>query len=213
MSTIHSLAYYQQIIPFLYEVLGEDSEVILHDIQNPNASIIAIAGNLSQRKVGGPLTDIALQHLQNKTYLTSPHVTNYKSYTTSGKICRSSSYFIKNEEQKLIGMLCINILISDLMDMKKQLDKLIRIDNHMSFSTNEHLGHNVEELMSSLITRTLKDYPADKRQLTPIEKEEIIQSLYDKGVFLLKGAVPVVAQHIELSEPSVYRYLSQIKED
>ena len=42
------------------------------------------------------------------------------------------------------------------------------------------------------------------------EKITVIQTLYDKGVFLIKGAVPEVAQALFCSEATVYRYLSKL---
>ncbi|MFR4415475.1 MAG: helix-turn-helix domain-containing protein [Butyricicoccus sp.] len=42
---------------------------------------------------------------------------------------------------------------------------------------------------------------------------QIIASLENGGIFLLKGAVKDVADALHCSQASVYRYLSQIKKD
>ncbi|WP_369973768.1 PAS domain-containing protein [Paenisporosarcina sp. OV554] len=46
----------------------------------------------SERHLGGLLTDLALEVLQSKSYLTEAPITNYKSTLQDGRICRSSSY-------------------------------------------------------------------------------------------------------------------------
>jgi predicted transcriptional regulator YheO len=46
--------------------------------------------------------------------------------------------------------------------------------------------------------------------MTPDEKIAIVRTLNDKGVFLLKGAVAVVARHLAASEATVYRYLQRV---
>lgn len=44
-------------------------------------------------------------------------------------------------------------------------------------------------------------------QLSMAQKEEITKTLYQKGIFNIKGSVPIVARLLKISEPSVYRYL------
>ena len=38
---------------------GRNCEVVLHDLRRPNASVIEIAGNLSDRNVGAPANEIS----------------------------------------------------------------------------------------------------------------------------------------------------------
>lgn len=210
-------SYYKQLVPFIHEILGEDSEILLHDISSPDSSIVALSGNLSNRKIGGPLTDMALKQIKDKQYLKNHYSTNYKSYTTDGKLCRSSSYFIKDENDTFVGMLCINVLVSNLVEMRDTLDKMIKLDSVMSVKTeetdeHEKLGQSIEELMTSLIDSVLDRYDEEHiKELKISEKEAIITELSDKGVFLLKGGVAGVAKRLEMSEPSVYRYISKVK--
>ncbi|MGX7025398.1 helix-turn-helix transcriptional regulator [Vagococcus hydrophili] len=214
------LSYYKNLVPFLHSILGPDSEVLLHDVSSPDSSIIALAGNLSNRKIGGPLTNMALKQIQEKKYLTQDNSGIYKSFTTEGKACRSSSYFIKDDNNNLLGMLCINVLVADLMAIQDTLDKLIGLPNindeqvgsHSPKLVEDHenLGQSIEELLTSLIDSVLVHYDFST-ELSIDNKVAIITDLNEKGVFLLKGGVAEVAHRIEMSEPSVYRYLSKIK--
>ena len=43
--------------------------------------------------------------------------------------------------------------------------------------------------------------------MTTEEKKEIVEELNAKGVFLLKGTVAEVAQRLDVSEQTIYRYL------
>ncbi|MBO0477653.1 PAS domain-containing protein [Vagococcus sp. DIV0080] len=212
------LTYYENLVPFLHNILGPNSEVLLHDVSSPDSSIVAVAGNLSNRKIGGPLTNMALKQIQEKKYLIQDNSGTYKSFTIDGKACRSSSYFIKDDNNKLLGMLCINILVSDLIDIQETLNQLIGLpkeqheENHDAKLGEDHenLGQSIEELLTSLIDSVLIKYDFSK-ELSIDNKVSIITELNEKGVFLLKGGVAEVAHRIEMSEPSVYRYLSKIK--
>ncbi|MBE1554724.1 helix-turn-helix transcriptional regulator [Sporosarcina limicola] len=215
------LEQYKPLAKYIFEIVGADCEVILHDTNQPDSSIIALEGNLSNRSLGGPLTDLALEVLQSKRFLTEAHITNYKSTLPDGRICRSSSYYIKDNEDKLIGILCINVLVSDLIDIRNKIDGLIGLTGLSTQISStevrpakqeERLGQNIDELMSSLISEVLSNYDGNTSELSPREKEYIIAELEKKGVFLLKGGVMEVAKSIEMSEPSVYRYLAKIKQ-
>ncbi|WZU03057.1 helix-turn-helix domain-containing protein [Erysipelothrix sp. D19-032] len=54
-----------------------------------------------------------------------------------------------------------------------------------------------------------KGIPVDKFKQD--DKFETIEVLYDSGFFLLKGAVPEIARILKISEPTVYRYLQNVK--
>ena len=211
------LSYYKGLVPFIHAILGPDSEVLLHDISQPDSSILEVAGNLSRRKKGGPLTNMALKQIKDEKFLSEESEINYQSYTLDHKVCRSSSYFIKDNDGKLIGLLCVNILVSDMLEMRDMLDKMIglkpvEIKEEIEIpSTDEQLGQNLDELMTSLIDSVLDKYDIDSHLLSIEEREFIISELNDKGVFLLKGGVAEVAKAIDMSESSVYRYLSKIK--
>ncbi|THA05031.1 helix-turn-helix domain-containing protein, partial [Rodentibacter pneumotropicus] len=72
------------------------------------------------------------------------------------------------------------------------------------------LENSVEDILSEYIDLTLLD--SDK-SLTLRQKENSIRVLFEKGIFNIKGAVPFVAKYLRISEPSVYRYLKNIKNE
>jgi len=94
---------------------------VLHDIQNPNSSIIAIRnGHISGRKIGGPMTDLALKLMNEKYYMKNDYVVK-SGRTKDGKLLASSTFFIKDENQELIGMLCINNNLTDMISYDNYL--------------------------------------------------------------------------------------------
>lgn len=119
---------YIPMVKFIASVLGEDCEVVLHDVRNPENSILAIENNhISGRQVGGVLTDFVLKTVQNKSYRNQDFISNYVVVAKNNRVCQSSSYFIKNDNGEIIGTLCINIDISSMLSTKNFLDKFIRI--------------------------------------------------------------------------------------
>ena len=63
------------------------------------------------------------------------------------------------------------------------------------------------------ISRELEQLGVSADRLTSDERLKIITALASNGIFLFKGAVKDVAAQLHCSQASVYRYLSQIKQE
>ena len=129
---MNSLEKYILLVPFLGEVLGENCEIVLHDIINLEKSIVAIAnGHISGRKVGGPATDFLLKIMQLHNEKKVNYVTNYMATSYTGHKLRCSSFFIHNKENEPIGVLCINYDLNAYMEARDMLDKMFFINAAM----------------------------------------------------------------------------------
>lgn len=202
---------YKALVKFLGEVFGDNCEIVLHDLTDCEKSIIAIEnGHISGRKKGDPLTDLALKFIKDKDLSTKDYITNYTGKTKLDHNLRSSTYFIKNDDGKIIGMLCININISDLIYAKKILDNLIlgKEEDKKQNIPNEMFTNSIEELVDSIIEDVIDEIPVSPERMTADEKTEIVKKLDDRGVFLLKNAIPKISTILKSSEATIYRYLN-----
>ena len=75
---------------------------------------------------------------------------------------------------------------------------------------NRAVGRSLEMVR---INRELDRLGVTADRLTSEERLKIITALESNGIFLLKGAVKDVAAGLCCSQASVYRYLSQVKND
>ena len=67
------------------------------------------------------------------------------------------------------------------------------------------------ELMNTAIERIMADYDVPSQRLTIDEKKGIVDQLYARGIFALKGAVSTVAKRLDVSDQTVYRYLREVQ--
>ena len=71
------LTNYIPLVKFMGQVFGSDFEIILHDISQPDTSIIAIENaHISGRRIGDSLTDLARQFIADKKYLETDYIVN-----------------------------------------------------------------------------------------------------------------------------------------
>ncbi len=100
------------MVDFLEQILGKNSEIVLHDFSDPDHAIVDIRnGIVSGRKIGGPATDLALKIMHDGKYRDLPFITGYEGRGAGGKTLESATYFIR-EDDEIVGMLCVNTDLS-----------------------------------------------------------------------------------------------------
>ena len=96
-------------VDFLGAALGSATEVVLHDLTEPENSVVKIVnGHVSGRNVGAPATDFARAIVREYGDSNINFVTDYVCKTVDGRPLQGSSYFIRDEGE-VVGMICVNI--------------------------------------------------------------------------------------------------------
>ena len=207
------------LVDFLEQVLGKNSEIVLHDFSDPDHAIVDIRnGFVSGRTVGGPATDLALKIMHDGAYNDLPFITGYQGRSAGGKTLESSTFFIR-EADAIVGMLCINTDLSSINKLKGLADQVAALFSPAEGDVTvprlevESLSESTQELIDRSISELLARRALDVDSLTQAERVEIIRELNKNGVYMLKGAVASTASALGISEPSVYRYLQKVRKE
>lgn len=203
---------YIGLVPFLASVGGPACEIVIHDVTNPDCSLVAIGNNVSGRQIGNPMTDFARELHQKGIYSDKEFLVNYKGQTKDGEFI-SSTFFIKNEG-RLIGMLCVNKQLSAVQELNNAFNILmekfmLRIPEQSDVS--ENLDSPVTSLVTARIDEVIASTGIQPARMSRTEKIKVVQSLNDEGVLMMKGAVSEIADKLSVSVPTIYRYLNKSK--
>jgi predicted transcriptional regulator YheO len=206
------------MVDFLGTFLGENCEVVLHDVRERERSILAIANSdsISGREVGGPLTNLALKFVMEREHDRRDWAMGYTTLARDGNPLHSATYFIRHEDGELAGMLCLNMNVSELIKARDTIDKMVRVfsssqnNSSKDFSLTESFSSSAEDLTENIIRQVIRECEVPPERMTPEEKTELVRILHGRGVFLLKGSVHVVSQYLASSEPTIYRYLQKV---
>ena len=203
---------FRPMVSFLAELCGASCEVLLHDLSHPDHSVVEIANGFhSGRSVGYPMTDLAAKVIESRAYKTTDYLSNYTG-AGKGKNFVSSTFFIKNQE-RLIGLLCINRDLSSVADFESAFQ---RLKNQLNLST-EILSENVQEsfdapvteLISNMVHDTIEETGILPERMSITEKVMVVHKLKEQGILQMKGAVSEIAHQLQISEPTVYRYIKR----
>lgn len=200
------------LVEGIAQTFGKNCEVVLHDVKNPQNSILCISnGHVTGRVEGGPMSEYGLQTLRKAQF--DKHNINYMKKTSDGRILKSSLMFIKDEKGELIGFLCINIDISEITVVKNILNDMFGIVTPESSteSQEESFGSTINEVLSNIVNKTLDKFGKPVAFMSKEDKVSIVEVLDEKGVFLIKGAVDYVAKVLCVSRYTIYNYLDEIR--
>ncbi|BBH14011.1 MULTISPECIES: helix-turn-helix transcriptional regulator [Chromobacterium] len=198
---------------FVSALLGPDSEVAVHDLSDPSASLKIIRnGHVSGRSVGAPATDLALCMARECSAKGGENYRlNYRSKTRGGVSLRSSTLVIKDETGRVQAMLCVNSDDSRYKRALEAVQALLPVElSHDSHQETLSLG--IDDVGVGIMQGVLEQYAIDPTRLSGDEKLEVIRELNQRGLFSIRGFVGKASQALEISEPTLYRYLKQCRD-
>lgn len=213
---------YVAMVDFLGKALGNQYEVVLHDFTDPEHAVIAIVnGHLSGRKIGSPMTNVAMKMLQDDVAEHGKGKSFIVQHEASGKDgtpFSSSTMLIRNEAGKAIGALCVNFNVKAFMELKDFIESVGLGENKPANQpgATHYEGEVLADAGSSALEavyHTVMDKRLNIDASTQQVKQEIINEFYTEGAFLLKGSVCYIADKLAMSEPTVYRYLAKAKQE
>jgi selenocysteine lyase/cysteine desulfurase/predicted transcriptional regulator YheO len=177
----------------LGSALGAGTEVVLHDLGRLPNSIVAIAGDLTGRTVGGPMTDLLLGLVRRGT---TQDLTDYETHAPDGRPIMSSTVFIRDPEGVAIGCLCVN---SESAPRTSPVQDV------------ETFPGDVDTLQRHLVSRAVHDVGVPVNLMKKPHKSQVVKVLDDAGFFLIRDAVDYLAAELGVTRYTIYNYLNEIR--
>ncbi len=190
------------------KMFGNRCEVAVHDFKNLKKSLVYIAGNVTGRKIGSPITDMVLTEL-TKDSAEIEDIGNYRTQAKNGAIMKSSTVFLRDSGGKVIGALCMNYDISQMMLFEADMKEFLDFDSHHGRSENFY--STVQDVIQDMVDQVLTEFKKAHTQLTLEEKIECVRLLEEKGAFLIKGSTEYLASVLGVSKFTIYNYLNKIR--
>lgn len=190
----------------LADYLGEGYEMVLHSLEDTEHSVINIInGHHTGRTEGMPITDLALQMLEEIGKDDKKGYISYFTKNKKGEPLKSSTIAVRGEEGRIIGLLCINFYLNT--GFSEILSSYIPQISANSLVKSETFANNLDELIFSKVQEVRSTVMKDDEILPSLKNKEIINSLLQQGVFTLKDAVVKVADYLGISKNTVYMHI------
>ena len=188
---------------------GSDCEVVVHRLSADTMehSIVAIEnGHVTGRKVGDGPSHVVLERL-GKTI--DPGLNDHLCYLTrtrDGKLLKSSSIYIRDDNGEVGAIFCINFDMSALSMMEHSIHELIS-PKDVTQKEPERITLNVSDLLDDLIAQSVELVGKPVALMTKEDKVKAIRFLSQNGALLITKSGDKIAKHFGISKYTLYSYL------
>ncbi len=205
------IARYIPVADLIAQTFGPDCEVVLHDLSEPQRSVVYTVNNhVTGRQVGQSFDHLVPQVMLSPG-LEGDVVSNYYFRPSQGKLVKSSTALLRDTGGEVVGAICVNL---DTTPFTRQLEWL------QAFLPGREEGAAIEGAVSGgpahvgdMVTELIDQIIGDKdiSRLHREEKLELIQVMDRRGIFLMKGAVDQVGARMGISRVTVYSYIDEAR--
>ncbi|MCF0253372.1 MAG: PAS domain-containing protein [Duodenibacillus sp.] len=205
---------YAAIADFIARAFGPGVEVVLHDLSQPERSVVYVAnGTVTDRRPGQPFRHIISGALKASGQ-GSDIITDFW-FDWGDKRIRSSTLLIRGPSGGVDGAVCIN---QDATRITRAIEDLSALVPGFSAQKAEPSlprlqptkpDDTVLNMVYGVIDRIVGRRPA--RGFSRERRLELLSFMQQRNVFLMKGAVEYVAGKLGVSRVTVYSDLDALK--
>ena len=198
---------FEQILTLIASQFGSNCEVVLHDLTNDYDHTIVDIRNaqVTGRSIGGCGSNLGLEVLNGS--IVDGDRYNYVTTTADGRILRSSSIYIRNDEGRVIASICINLDITESI----QFEGFLRKYNHFETSQNEFFAQDVNNLLDYLIQQAQNLVGKKPKDMSKEERLTFLTYLYRKGAFQISKSGVKFCEVLDVSKFTLYNDLEIIR--
>lgn len=206
------LDFYKRLAHALALQFGSGCEVVVHDLEttDPSHSIVAIEnGHVTGRKLGDGPSHVVLEALHAGTERLEDRLA-YLTKTADGKILKSSTVFIRDDDGRTVGIFAVNYDITVLRAAADVIGGLVGTEPDAPREP-EPIVRSVADLLDDLIEQSVQLVGTPVALMTKEEKVRAIRYLNDTGAFLITKSGPKVCKYFGISKYTLYNYLDEAR--
>ena len=205
-----TLAILATLVEPLSRTLPADAEVVLHDLRRLPNSIVAIAGDVTGRRVGGPATDLLLRKAATGTIATS---VGYETRLPDGRTLRSTTIVVRDTAGTAIAALCINCDVMIWQAVKAIAESMLpegATEQQPEQPAAERFAQDIDELAQHLLAEAIEASGAPVELMQKKHKMAVVNDLKERGFFMLKESVEMAAAALQVTRFTIYNYLNEL---
>lgn len=192
---------------------GSSCEIVIHDLRRKEleSSIVYIEnGHVSNRKIGDGPSSVVLETLSRDPLQIEDRL-SYLTKTEDGRILKSSTMYIRDDNNTICYILSLNYDITSLLAVESAVHSLISTETETELESKNNqpqkITHNVNELLDTLIDQALALAGKPVALMNKDDKVAVVQYLNNAGAFLITKSGDKIASLLSISKFTLYSYM------
>ncbi|MEU1520404.1 PAS domain-containing protein [Streptomyces sp. NPDC005811] len=198
------------VVDGIAATFGPLCEAVLHDYRRPETSVVAVAGSVTGRTVGGAMSEIGLRVLARGDE--AHDELNYVTRTSTGRRVKSSTMVLRDSAGAVFGALCVNVDVTEIDRVQGLLAALAGTGAEASPAPVTTFGDDIDSVVDALLDDHLRRQDQTWPGLDRTRRLALFRGLDERGVFAVRRAVEQVAARLGISRASAYHYLAQARD-
>ena len=207
----YEIEFCKQLAKGVARQFGSNCEVVVHDLcaAEPEHSVVVIEnGHVTGRRLGDGPSHVVWEALKADPDSLEDRL-SYLTRTEDGKLLKSSTMYVRNDEGKPIALFAINYDITMMMLMEDTIQEFTRTD--ASAQEPQTITHNVNDLLEELIKQSAQLVGKPVALMTKDDKIKAIRYLNESGAFTIMKAGQRVCNFFGISKYTLYSYIDESK--
>ena len=188
-------------------MFGPNCETLVHDMTRPGHPILAIYhGTVTGREVGSTADIFGDIGDYDETVYEKKDYTNQLVLSRDGRTLKSSTFNVVGEDYHFA--LGINMDITHLVRAQQMVSELTATSGDLQQTLMQDARSHLEELLRECISTVGKEPEVMKKT----DRMRIIRMLYKRRAFTYQKSVAIVAERLNVSRYTVYKYMHELEE-
>ncbi len=197
-----ALEFLQRLASGVSQMFGSSCETVIHDLDDQGHSLVAINnGHVTKRKVGDSL--LILGHREVDDFFLGNDLINCEGKTKDGRLLKASTIHLKGEGYHYA--LGINYDYTHLALAKASLEELTAVGENIE----EAIASSTTDLLESIFAECLKAVGKPVALFTKEDRYKMFELLSARGAFNFQRGIPIIADKLNISRHTIYKYLRE----
>ena len=190
----------KQLAEAVVNSFGSNCEVAIHDLSTLKHSLVYMAGNVTNRELGAPITDMVIKALiKEGRNVKDRH--GYKTIMDDGRELKSSTIFIRDEKGDVVAAFCINFDTTDYVNAIHAIELLAKLkDNGQATPLTENFAFSINDTVDALFEQAVSEIGKQPATMTKDEKIRLVKErvgaiwhYFNRSIFLVITVCPALS--------------------
>ena len=188
------------------QMFGSACETVIHDMQDKQHRLIAIYnGHVTKRSVGDKL--LVLGHKEVGDFFLGNDFINCEGKTRDGRLIKTSTFHLKGEDYHFA--FGINFDYTHLAMAHSALENLIAVGPNI----DEAIQTSTDDLLQAIFDECLKTVGKPVALFAKEDRYKMFDLLHAKGAFNIQRGIPLIAEKLNISRHTIYKYMRERSEN
>ncbi|WP_416353965.1 helix-turn-helix domain-containing protein [Agrilactobacillus fermenti] len=216
---------YNNLVEYIGRIQGRNSDIILTELRTGDFPVVQVKnGSIVDAREGDKTPDVILDRIQ--AAVNSGLKQFHEQFNLKHKTVNLSILLMGREHSEFAISVITDVSpFMSLLRVSTNLAKLYQLDAEVvnSLSNEVAIGRKakkqeelsfadkVHQMVRDKIDQIVLSYGIDQENFKARDRRKIVAQLNKEGVFNMKYSVSDVARALQVSEPTIYRYIQELK--